>query len=89
MSYENIKPVSTRVLSLVGKTYQPKFKMMTTPNIGPEKTVSLIDFRIALTLDLNIVWFGRQRLFVSTNVIRMQYLGVVHLKLFFLPFVIP
>ena len=33
---------------------------MTPPKLGPKKTVSIIAFRIALTLDVKIVWFGRQ-----------------------------
>ena len=30
------------------------------PKLGPEKTVPIIAFRIALTLDVKIVWFCRQ-----------------------------
>ena len=30
------------------------------PKLGPKITVSVIPFRIALTLDVKIVWFGRQ-----------------------------
>ena len=30
------------------------------PKLGPQKTVSIIAFTIALTLDVKIVWFGRQ-----------------------------
>ena len=35
------------------------------PKLGPKKTLSIIAFRIALTLDVTIVWFGRQ---VAVNV---------------------
>ena len=34
--------------------------MRTPPKLGPQKIVSIIAFRIALTLDVKIVWFGRQ-----------------------------
>ena len=33
---------------------------MTPPKLGPKKTVSIIAFRITLTLDVTIVWFGCQ-----------------------------
>ena len=52
-SYEREQPVSRRVISLVEKTSHP-------PKLGPQKTVSIIAFRSALTLDVKIVWFGRQ-----------------------------
>ena len=35
-------------------------KMLTTPQIDPKKTVSVMAFRIALILDVKIVWFGCQ-----------------------------
>ena len=34
--------------------------MLTTTELGPRKTVSVISFRIALKLDVRIVWFGCQ-----------------------------
>ena len=34
--------------------------MLTPPKLGPKKNVSIIAFRIALTLDTKIVGFGRQ-----------------------------
>ena len=34
--------------------------ILTNPKLGPKKTVSVIVFRIAWTLDVKIVWFGRQ-----------------------------
>ena len=36
--------------------------MLTPPKLGPKlsQTVLIIAFRIALTLDVKIVWFGRQ-----------------------------
>ena len=33
---------------------------LTPPKLGPKKTVLIIAFRIAVTLDVKIVWFGRQ-----------------------------
>ena len=33
-------------------------KILTTPKLGPKRTVSVTAFRIALTLDVKIVWFG-------------------------------
>ena len=35
-------------------------KILNTPKSGPKKTVSVIAFRITLTLDVKIVWFGCQ-----------------------------
>ena len=32
---------------------------MTPPKLGPKKIVSIIAIRIAMTLDVKIVWFGR------------------------------
>ena len=37
-------------------------------------------YRIAVTLDVKIVWFGCPGLFVSTNGIKIQFLGVVGFK---------
>ena len=34
--------------------------MLTTPQIDPKKTVSVMAFRIALILDVKIVWFDCQ-----------------------------
>ena len=42
------------------KNLPPLIKILTPPNLGPKKTVSIIAFRIVLTLDVKIVWFGRQ-----------------------------
>ena len=42
------------------KNLPPFLKILTPPKLGPKKTVSIIAFRIALTLDVKIVWFGRQ-----------------------------
>ena len=35
-------------------------KNLTPPKLGPKKTVLIIAFRIAWTLDVEIVWFGCQ-----------------------------
>ena len=35
-------------------------KILTTPKVGPKNTVSVIAFRIAVTLDVKIGCFGRQ-----------------------------
>ena len=35
-------------------------KILTPPKLGPKKNVSIIAFRIALTLDVTIEWFGCQ-----------------------------
>ena len=35
-------------------------KILTTPKVGLKKTVSVIAFRIAVTLDVKNGWFGRQ-----------------------------
>ena len=68
--YEKVQPVSPRVLSLVVKILTP-FKL------GPKKIVSVIAFRNLMSkLDgLVVRW-----LFVSTNGIKMQILGVVGFK---------
>ena len=42
------------------KTSHRYHKILTPPKLGPQKTMSIIVFRIALTLDVKIVWFGRQ-----------------------------
>ena len=34
--------------------------ILTRPKLGPKKTVLIIALRIALTLDVKFVWFGRQ-----------------------------
>ena len=60
MLYEEVQPVSPRVLSLVQKTSQRKKKNMTPHKLGAKKTVLVIAFRNVLTLDVKIVWFGRQ-----------------------------
>ena len=50
----------TRESVLSGKTSHHLIKKGKTnhPKIGPKKTVLIINFRIALTLDVKIVWFG-------------------------------
>ena len=58
--YEKVQPVSPRVLSLVEKTSHRKLKILTTLKLGPKKTVLVIAFRIALTLDVKTVWFVLQ-----------------------------
>ena len=35
-------------------------KICPPPKLGPQETVSIIAFRIDLTLDVQIVWFGQQ-----------------------------
>ena len=60
LSYERVQPVSTRTLSLVVKPPNVNNKLLTTPKLGTQKTASVIAFRIALALDVQIVWFGRQ-----------------------------
>ena len=57
---ERAQPVSRRVLSLVEKTSHRYYKILTPPKLGPKKTMLIIAFRIALTLDVKIVWFGCQ-----------------------------
>ena len=42
------------------KNFPLLIKILTPPKLGPKKTVSIIAFRIALTLDVKMVWFGRQ-----------------------------
>ena len=54
---EKDRLVSPRVLSLVVKTSHRYQTILTPPKLGPKKTVSIIAFRIALTLDVKIVWF--------------------------------
>ena len=39
------------------KNLPPLLKNSEPPKLGPKKTVSIIAFRIALTLDVKIVWF--------------------------------
>ena len=39
------------------KNLPPLIKILTPPNFGSQKTVLIIAFRIALTLDVQIVWF--------------------------------
>ena len=61
------------------KISQRKFKKITLipPKLAAKKTVLVIAFRIASTLDVKIVWFGRQ---VAVSVKKrhtMQFLGVV------------
>ena len=46
-----------------GKNLPPLLKNSDPPQLGPTKTVSIIVFRIALTLDVKIVWFCPPRLF--------------------------
>ena len=55
--YERVQPVTTKVVSVVGKTSQPKYKNLTTPQVGPKKTMSVVAFRIALIIDVKIAWF--------------------------------
>ena len=74
---EKDQPVNPRVLSLVVKTSHCYWKILTPPKLGSKKTVLIIAFRIALTLDVKTVWFGRQ---VALCVQKMQYLVVVGFK---------
>ena len=60
MVNKRVPSVSTRLLSLVVKTSEHKLKIMTTPTLGPKNTVLFIDFKIAFTLNGNIVLFGLQ-----------------------------
>ena len=60
LTYEKDQPVSPRVLSLVVKNLPQFFKNSDPPELGPKKTVSIIAYRIASTLDVKIEWFGRQ-----------------------------
>ena len=60
LTYERDQPVSPRVLSLVVKTSHRYWKILTPPKLGSKKTGLIIAFTIALTLDVKIVWFGRQ-----------------------------
>ena len=49
-------------------------------NLVPKKYVSIIAFRITLTLDLKIVWFGRQVTFCVLKRHKNAILGVVGFK---------
>jgi hypothetical protein len=42
------------------KNLPPLLKNSDPPTLGPKKIVSIIAFRISFTLDVKIVWFGRQ-----------------------------
>ena len=42
------------------KTAHCLYKILTPPKLGPQKTVLIIAFRIALTPFVKIVWLGRQ-----------------------------
>ena len=67
-----VKVILVEILLRKGPASQPQstlscckkptsvIKILTPPNFGPKKTVSIIAFRIALTLDVKIVWFGPQ-----------------------------
>ena len=78
--YKRAQPVSPRALSLVRKTFHRKFKKLTTPTLGPKKPVLVIAFRTALTLDVKLCSLAVRWLFVSTNSIKGQFLGVVGCK---------
>ena len=39
---------------------KPELIILTTPRLGPKQAVLVIAFRIALKLDVKIVWFGCQ-----------------------------
>ena len=56
-TYKKAQPASPRALSLSKKTFHRELKILTTPF---KKTGSVTAFRIALTLDVKIVWFGCQ-----------------------------
>ena len=63
---QNFYPkVLDRYLQSVGQICPPPariglIKILTTPKLNPKKTMTIIAFRITLTLDVKIVWFGRQ-----------------------------
>ena len=46
--------------SLVKKNFPHKNQILTTPKLGPKKTVPVIAFTIALTIDVKNVWLGCQ-----------------------------
>ena len=50
------------------------------PLIWSQKTVSVITFRIALTLDVKIGWFGHQVAVCINKRQKMQIVGVVGFK---------
>ena len=58
--YENIQQVTTRIVSLVGKTSISKCTLLTTPKVGPQKPVLVLLFIFALILDVKIAWLGCQ-----------------------------
>ena len=48
--------------------------------LGPKETVSVIAFRISLTLDVKIGWVGRQVAVYVNKQHKMQTFGVVGFK---------
>ena len=56
--YERLQPVSTCLKNLPTEEEE---KNLTTHKLDPKKNVVFIAFSIALTLDVKIVWFGRQK----------------------------
>ena len=59
--YQEVQPVSPRVLSLVEeKNCHRTSKNLTLPKLGVKINVLFISFWIALTLWVKIVWFGCQ-----------------------------
>ena len=61
LTNEKDQPVSPRVLPLSLKKSPTINKKFLPPlNLVPKKTVLIIAFRIAWTLDVEIVWFGHQ-----------------------------
>ena len=79
VAWERVQPVSTRVLSLFVKTSKHKQKILTMPKLGPKKTVLVIAFIIALTIDVKTAWIGCQvAIFVSKNI----FFGLVDFKKF-------
>ena len=68
-------------LSLKKPSYLFFYKILTpTPKLGPQKTVMIIGFRIALTLNVKIVWFAHQVAVCAQKRHKMQFFGVVGFK---------
>ena len=55
------------------KTSKLKYKILTTPKIGPKKTLPIIAFRLALTIDVQVAWFGCQMAVCVNKRIKMRF----------------
>ena len=64
-------------LWFLSKYYLWKINKYYRPTFGPKKTVSIIAFRIALTLDGKILWSGLQVTVCTNKRHNNQFLGKV------------